>query len=1279
LISPQEHTSTMSNAAQRPSLGQIASIGTLYDARSDSFLPLSLLKDLPPDGILKTNTQKVTVQVSYIDSYEEKFGKIGVGNELGGSILAGLVNTSGSGCYLGETRESNENLQAAVYHKIITSQEKLNFMSNEIKDHLAFTVLRSSEVTHVVTGIEWGAQSIVTARHRLLNSIEGSGIEGQFRAEIETFKSAIENSRPINPGNSNRPGGTGISLEITAYSDVLENEGIMMHNFQEAYDFLELMPLNIKNDNGGKGKPIVYSLLPVGMLSFFLPVEVDVDITATPPSPECLKRFVQLFDEFRDSQQRLNDYQSYVSKYKLYMHANHVQTIADRVRNMKAAEQTLKTEYARVLQDVRCGTSEPEKLWQLHRDFIAGDLSPKKIATVADDYREKVEFINMMVAKGATYIGYNGLNLGKELSKQGGDGAYVFSFSGAARKDVRSWEDNQTLLLELLNEPNRKGFIAIVDCDATATALEKAHISYYEKGQEVFNDLLEHRQFLADKCFARYTKQSLETRDIQKPLKRRFVKIACPGRNCSPNEACDWICPVCLAPVEYGYSDQYIYCDCGRSLYSNYDFKCCSKVHGPGFEPYDRNVLLSFLQSLDQSNYLNILILGETGVGKSTFINAFVNYLTFETLEESMKAEKLNWVIPCSFSTQIMDRSNPDGAIQQIEVKVGSRDDERDGSKGASATQQTTVYPVTIGSSTIRLIDTPGIGDTRGIDFDRKNMADILSTLSSYDELHGVLILLKSNNARLTVTFSFCVKELLKHLHRSAAKNMVFGFTNTRISNYTPGDTFGPLETLLKQHPNVGLSLSIHTTYCFDSESFRYLAAFKNGISMPNEEDFRRSWKHSRDEAWRLINHFKSRPPHQVRSTISLNGTRELISELTKPMADISQLIRTNIGLCEDRVQELKDTRLSGDKLRKRLNLQKVQLKSEELDKPRTVCTDPSCMEYKDDGNGNNTIVAIYKTHCHPVCHLTDVQVDTVAHPGLINCAAFNGSNNCNNCYHHWQQHLHVLYELHEHTATVTDTEIERQLRANADDVTLKQTAISEHKQMIEEYRREHEQIRKAGVQFGAFLKKHSITPYNDATLAYLDFLIKEEKAKIQAGGNRKKLQALEEDRQKHEEEIKILTENMQNDANCQPLDEEGVDLLVKQLYNLKHFGNNLKSVKHTIAAAHQATYREMPYRVKSNGSWGWSALQGMFDTSHPPNHSTTRNQGGVRQRPPSTRFSTMNPFHMPSAPQHDPGHSTTTSLPLRNPTLQGPNQGNASGSSSHNFSFPSIKIFGRK
>lgn len=1174
----------MNNLTQRPALGQIASIGSFYNARNDSFLPLSLLnQNLPSDGLVRTRVEETVVNVSYDDSFEAKFDRMGIGAELGGSILAGLVDLSGS-CYLGETRESNQIFQAALHYKMTSKQERLDFASSQVKDCLALTVLKNSEVTHVVIGIEWGAQSVVTARHWLLDSIDRTEIDGRFRTEVEKFKLAIESLRSVSLEHSDQQWGEDLSLEITAYSD-LRAEGIIMHSFQEAYEFINMMALNIKDENGGKGKPVVYTLFPVEMLSFVLPVQVTMDITASPPSAECLKKFVQLFDELRASQYKINDYWMYLSEHKSYIPESQLQALEERVRSTGTALEALKVKYARVLQDVRGGT-DPGNLWKLLEDSTVGDSG---IATVADGYRGKVEFINEMVSKGATYIGYNGLDPEMELSRHINLEAYVFRFSKAAMQDQHSWISNQDLLLQLL-DTHRKSFVAIVDCDATATNLEKAHISHYQNGQELSGDVLELKKFLPDNCFVRYNEEGLE-KDVQKPVKRRFVKIPCPGRNCSSQEVCNWICSRCLAPTEYGYSDQYIYCDCGRALYSNYAFKCKSKLHGSDFDQYTRSVLLPLLQRLDQSNYMNILILGETGVGKSTFINAFINYLTFETLDDSIKAEKLNWVIPCSFSTQIMDRLSPDGEITTREIKVGSREDEQDGSEGASATQQTSVYPITVGSAIVRLIDTPGIGDTRGISYDRKNMADILSTLSNYDELHGVLILLKSNNARLTVTFRFCVTELLTHLHRNAAKNMVFGFTNSRISNYAPGDTFKPLKALLKAHSDAGLSLTAHTTYCFDSESFRYLAALKNGIPMDNEEDYRRSWKHSRMEALRLLNHFQSRSPHIIKSTISLNGTRQMISELTKPMAEISQLVRTNIAMCEDKIQELKNTRLSGDELRKSLHLQKVQLKAETLPKPRTVCQSDSCTEYKDDGNEEAKVVKIYRTHCHSQCYLTDVKPDCVAHSGLIHCAAFLGSEFCKTCKHHWQEHLHVLYELREHIATVKDSEIERQLGVHADDVLLKQTAIEKHQQMTKEYRSEHAQLQKAAAHFGIFLKKYSITPYNDATLAYLDHWIKEEKAKIELGGNDRKLRGLKEDRQKHVETVNILTRNMASDADCKPLNEAEVDRLVQQLYKLEHFGSNLESVKRNITEAHEATYREIPYRVSVRGKTFWTAL----------------------------------------------------------------------------------------
>ena len=1174
---------------RRSALGQRVPIGTFYSAKSDTFLHDGLFRlELPLDAINTTRLDKITVLANDHDTFQKRFGTMGINPALAASILTEMVKYKGSSRYLSEPR-NKETIAVALHHTINTITEQMNIASSGLRECLVKDPINDQRISHVVVGIEWGASSVVAARMNLEYMAMKEPVKTQFQSDFITFVSAVETLQNMPSGRGEPPILSHDKSEplVTIYSDMLEDDdGILLDGFHEAYDYLRLMPLHVKHEAGGKGWPIEYLLLPIDALGLWLGgVQISGARAIISPASDCLDAFTQLFDEYQACRLSLDESESKVAAHAQYLPSDLPQIILSHQRNLQIAVNRLKSEYKQTLEAVRTCSEDQAALSALLSRYQSGELSPSKLGNIGLSGITTAELVKGMVGNGAIYIGHNGASLRGVLGNDAPQDAYILYYNSVGMKNDQAWQANLNLMLDIIQNRSSKTLAIICDCDATAEPLDQIHVSHIQDGYETSCDVLQDRAFMAQNCFAECPQNTIETEGIQPPIQRRHVTIACPGKKCNVAKVQEWLCPTCRAPIEFGFTDQYIYCHCGRSLYNNYKFKCSNDTHGPHYAPCDPDHLLRQLKDLNQTNYLNILILGETGVGKSTFINAMVNYLEFETLDEAIDTEKLNYVIPCSFSTQVMDRSNPNRPIEEKRIQIGTRDDEKDGSRGDSATQKTTVYPVTFSSGdstlTVRLIDTPGIGDTRGVDYDRQNMADILSTLSGYDMIHGILILLKSNNARLTITFQYCVKELLTHLHHNAADNMAFGFTNTRISNYTPGDTYGPLKRLLDQHPDVGLKLETPTTYCFDSESFRYLAAFKSDVKMPNKTDFERSWGQSRDETIRLIDHFQSITPHEVKNTMSLNGARQVISELTKPLAEISQVINTNIQVMEDAVETLKDSRLKGDQLRNSLHVEKIQMNAEQLDRPRTVCANRSCTDIQDDGKGQNNKVIIYKSHCHPVCYLEGIPHDELAHAGLMQCAAFSGQMNCSLCGHHWREHLHVIYELFPETVTVIDSAIEKQISAHADDITLKHTAILTRKTLIEEYKQEQRIIRDAAAMFCIFLKKNSLVPYNDALIAYLDFLIKEEQAKVQAGGNNKRLLSLTEERHKHQEAIKLITQHMNSSARSIDLSEGAVDRMVQGLYNLKHFGKNLRDLQQGITTAHQATYRERPYTVK--------------------------------------------------------------------------------------------------
>lgn len=103
----------------------------------------------------------------------------------------------------------------------------------------------------------------------------------------------------------------------------------------------------------------------------------------------------------------------------------------------------------------------------------------------------------------------------------------------------------------------------------------------------------------------------------------------------------------------------------------------------------------------------NFLLLGETGIGKSTFINSFVNYQKYHTLETAVKGG-FHQVIATTFTVA-------DGDSGEIKTIISGNDINESLVEGQSQTQSCKAYLFRNGEDIIRIIDTPSIGDTRGM------------------------------------------------------------------------------------------------------------------------------------------------------------------------------------------------------------------------------------------------------------------------------------------------------------------------------------------------------------------------------------------------------------------------------------------------------------------------------------------------------------------------------------------------------------------------------------
>ena len=238
-----------------------------------------------------------------------------------------------------------------------------------------------------------------------------------------------------------------------------------------------------------------------------------------------------------------------------------------------------------------------------------------------------------------------------------------------------------------------------------------------------------------------------------------------------------------------------------------------------------------------------------------------------------------------------------------VTVEFGSPSvDEFHNEEGKSVTQHCRSYVFELDPRTrVRFIDTPGVGDTRGVEQDRKHIDHILSYVNNFSHINAICLLFKPNSSRLNIFFRHCIRELFTLFPAAIHSQILFCFTNSRSTFYAPGDTGPLIRQMLTQEPFTRIPFRKENTFCFDSESFRYLVARRAGVSFTDDfhQEILQSWRKSVVESRRLQQQIRNMQPTFFHLALTARQVSYEIIKSARPLMETLRLIIYNWKLRE--------------------------------------------------------------------------------------------------------------------------------------------------------------------------------------------------------------------------------------------------------------------------------------------------------------------------------------------------------------------------------------------
>jgi len=1210
----------------QPALGRPFQLGGLYDARKHQFLPSSPGDSnlLQGDGGLVTKEETISEanSVEEMDDFTQRSIHFNLDSGTRLSVLSGLVAVKGAASYLVAQRALMLTERIVYYCHKTTHTVSLNIDS--FNEYNRTEISQGGDATHVCAAIEYGAQAVITFEQIARDEVEASQARENLKACVRAIAgmSVDENGRVDIPDDIKD---RAKSVKVVYFGDIVVDG--TPSTFEDVCRIIKSFPSLVAEVNA---IPIRVHLSPLSAMNV-QGVPLEVENFQTLEDDPLMAGCESIMGAFAQVEQ---DVQECIAARACRYYPVLRDLLWEMDGLMRAKRRDFMQQAVDCLTKLRSGHAESHyDLEDLVFGILESPFAPTTLMEWMHERRRTTAFLESVISATpnvetvwqdealATSLEKcsHALILRVYMGTQGTDPLLEELKAWPQPPEATAWVDQPPALFDFASLSSRKrSFMLLAEANAGCSDAAKAIVlrcsahdrplteltieTAYMDRQGVWHENYEPHAGIDRLEFISASHEGV-TLDWRPVGAKNDAAQESSTTSADDQIEVQWREAGGISgDGEDGWQSQTFQFEDGLMVYglkpvTEYIFRARMKtsVGATRFCPE-----LAAKTTFRLREEYNVLLLGSTGVGKSTFINAFVNYLAFASLDEA-KAKGLKHVLPASFTVSQLGASTR-VVIGKPEIDGEALDVVDD---GESCTQHPKAYVVTVTSGDvewkIRWIDTPGIGDPRGIDQDTKNMQAILHFLSHHTELHAILFLLKPNDSRLEVSFKYCIKELLKNLHRDAVRILMFVFTNSRQTFYEPGDTLPVLRKLLS-----GLAMEVPTTrdtmFCIDSESFRYLAARNQGVEFADatDDDFKKSWNRSVATCRRLVHQMKTLGPHRVRETATLNEARQQILLLAEPLARINKDIETKKAAIQGQRSQLDVAVNDETRLRELLMADTDELHAVDLEQPRTVCTHQDCSSMASLASGE--IIRLYTTHCHEMCYVKGVPLGTLNDVRLTACWAFNGgrTRTCRNCQHDFQYHYHVAVEYQYRRVRREDATIARELEEVCTIQQRRQEVMQRLEQELLQHEEEQRVVVEVSAKFAHFLANCGILSINDAVEDYIRFQIIEQKDIIASlrrlGGDTRQNEAvisgLEKQLSTYHEELRMLKELQEKtrggSGTSDPVTLDGVMTLIRDLEALPLNGPKITEAKEAHSKANaraHVQYNEVFIQPRNRGS----------------------------------------------------------------------------------------------